>query len=131
MIKYITIVCLYCLVMVSAKAYAVDPSITPETTINCAVPTEREDNTPLVAGEITEIRFYASAIQGVYSGVPTNTTNGVCQWVIDNTAQAGGVLYIVVTAVDSDDRESSYSIEKEHLIKVKLPGKAPTWLPDS
>jgi hypothetical protein len=117
--------------MVSAKAHAIDPNITPETTINCALPTLRENNEPLLPGEIVEIRFYTSLVSGNYTSTPANTTTGICQWVIDNTAQPEGTLYIVVTAVDNDGRESKHSLEKEHVIAVKLPPASPTWLEDS
>ena len=125
----LSVAALLCLcLMVKSAVAAVDPLIEPTTTLNCALPTEREDGTPLVEGEISQIRFYSGNTTGDYS-LPVNTTQGVCQWVIDNTTITdGSTLYIVVTAIDTDGRESVYSPEKTHtVIAVKLP-KAPTWL---
>lgn len=126
--KPITLLLLF---LLSFSAYAVDPLVTPLTTINCALPVDREDNTSISPGKITEIRFYTGTKSGVYD-TAVNTTAGICQWVIDNTTYPSGTtLYIVVTAVDDAGRESAHSTEIVHPILVKLPPKAPVWLPDS
>lgn len=103
----------------------VDPTLEPNVTINCAMPVEREDGTPLALNEIAEVRFYS----GTQSGVYTNTQNSsVCQLVVDATVLADGAYYYVVTAVDTDARESGYSVEKVVTVKRVKPPKSPTWL---
>ena len=110
---------------VSFGAQAVDPKLEPMTEFTCQLPTEREDGTPLVAGEIVEVRFHYGSVSGVYDVVESRT---VCAWVYDNTTNPeDNTLYVVVTAVDSDGRESSYSAEKiQGIYWVKLPNP-PVW----
>jgi len=117
------------LLLISTSAYAVDPDITPVTTINCAMPIEREDGTALALDEIAEVRFYSGTATGSYT-LPMQPNN-VCQKVIDNTALADGDYFYVFTVVDTDSRESKYSAEKVHTVKRVKPPAAGTWLEDS
>ena len=113
------------LLLVSTSVYAVDPVLEPTTEFTCQLPIEREDGTPLVAGEIVELRFHYGSVSGVYNAVESST---VCAWVYDNTTNSSdNNMYLVVTAVDADGRESKYSAEKIHGIYwVKLPNP-PVW----
>ena len=109
----------------SFNAYAVDPKLEPTTTHTCTAPTEREDGTPITTEEIKEFRFYTGSLSGDYQ---QTTPSPVCSWSYDNTLDPSDHnVYIVVTVVDQDGRESRYSTEKVHGVYwVKLPNP-PVW----
>lgn len=111
----------------NAYAYAVDPLIEPTTTINCKMPIEREDGTPLAIDEIAKVTFYTGTSSGVYD-VNNGKTNTICQTVVDNTILSDGTYYKVFTVKDTDGRVSKYSDERIHLVKRLAPPKAGTWL---
>lgn len=109
--KLLTVV----LLLLSFNAFAVDVGLYPTTNYNCVVPTEREDDTPFDwATEGKEIRFYWGTATGDYQNI---VTRPACQWVIDNTAfPANTTIYIVTTAVDTENRESRYNAEVTHVM---------------
>ena len=111
---------------VAAANITVDPSTEPSYTITCTQPIEREDGTPLAIGEIAENRFYVGSSSGDYTDMISNLPP-TCSLTVDATAVADGQYFYVVTAVDTDGRESTYSQEKVVTIQRVKPPKAPTW----
>ena len=90
-------------------------------TISWVNPTQREDGKPLLESEIGEVRVYHGAVSGDYQNqinIPGLNTTAV----IDLPY---GVNYIVMTVVDTADRESQYSTEVIIDIPASLP-KPPT-----
>lgn len=78
-------------------------------TVQWAPATEREDGTPLQINEIIGHRVYFSdGVSGVYPNstwVPMPSTSSIVP------KGAGFDRHAVVTTVDSDNRESAYSVE--------------------
>lgn len=102
----------------------VDPNITPTAVLSCTLPIEREDGTALAINEIATINFYAGTTVGDY----TDTIGMLsCSMSIDVTALTDAPYYYVVTAVDTDGRESVHSPMYTLTVKRVKPPRAPTW----
>ncbi len=115
---------------VSAYADTVDPLQQPLSNLNCAYPTERENNDPLDwATEGGTINWYYGFASGAYEFGPVNTT--ACQWVVDNKLFAGKTLYATATATDKQGRVSIYSKTEwvHEVLPIALPPKPPAALP--
>jgi len=103
---------------VLADSITVDPNIKPEQIINCTLPTEREDNTPLDVSEILNINWYIGTTSGDYiEKIPTE----ICQIILDVTQYPDGKYYIAATTIDTDFRESVFSIESDMTVKRQTP----------
>jgi len=107
-------------------AETIDPSITPTKTLNCDMPVERTDGTPLALNEIAQIRFYVSTDQATWQQAGTNT---VCLQVYDLSDVADGTYWYTADAVDTEGRESIKSPQAAELIVKRLsPPASPTGL---
>ena len=104
---------LLALLLISSSAIA--------STITWVNPTQREDGKPLTESEIAGYRVYHGAVSGDYQN-QINITGLKTTAVIDLPY---GVNYIVMTVVDTQDRESLYSTEVIIDIPASLP-KPPT-----
>ena len=104
----------------------VDPTIESSYTLSCTQPIAREDNTPLAFGEIAQNTFYVGTATGNYTDTIPNLPP-TCSLTVDATAVADGNYYYVVTVVDTDGRESTYSQEIVVTVKRVKPPNAPTW----
>ena len=102
----------------------VDPVITPTAILSCQLPVEREDGTPLAVNEIATINFYAGTTIGDYTDTIGMTS---CSMSIDITKLVDAPYYYVVTAVDTDGRESMYSPMYTLTVKRVKPPSAPSW----
>jgi fibronectin type 3 domain-containing protein len=92
----------------SGSSGSAPPEILNILGITWTEPVEREDVTPLSPSEIAGYRMYYGSESGDYQNqldIDAGTTNAE---VIDLLA---GTYYVVVTAVDTDGRESLYSSE--------------------
>lgn len=77
--------------------------------LNWTAPFEREDVTALSPAEIAGYRIYYGTGSGDYTNqIDVDDGSAVQAQVMDISA---GTYYVVVTAVDTDGRESSYSSE--------------------
>lgn len=103
----------------------IDPLITPTATLSCTLPIEREDGTPIAEDEIATINFYAGTTAGDYTDTVGMTS---CSMSIDVTLLTDAPYYYVVTAVDTDGRESMYSPMYTLTVKRVKPPKAPSGL---
>ena len=88
-------------------------------------PVQREDGAPFdIAAELEGFNVYCGTASGDY--VNTYTFTGyqlpVTEWAVD---LPNGVSYCVVTAVDNDGRESTYSQEVTIAMSGKYPPLAP------
>jgi hypothetical protein len=76
--------------------------------LSWTVPTEREDTTPLLISEIAGYRVYYGSVAGDYQNqVDVDSSLNVAQV----PALPSGTYYVVVTAIDTEGRESLYSPE--------------------
>ena len=99
---------------VSVGAYAVpsspapiDPSLYKDSTINCAMPTEREDGTPITPDEIAGVIFYWGNAPGDYQ--MGSLLQSACQYTHPNIANT--TTYFVGVVKDTEGRTSRYSEE--------------------
>lgn len=97
------------LVLISSvlKAAPIDPGMYPDSTINCTMPTEREDGTPLSPDEIAGIKWYWGNAPGDYQ-MSSPDLIPVCQYTHPNIPNT--TTYFVGTVIDTDGRESRYSM---------------------
>jgi hypothetical protein len=84
-----------------------DPVVgTGVATVNWMPPTEKTDDSALT--NLAGYKIYYGTSFGVYSNVITINNAGLTSYVIENLP-AGNTYYFVVTAFDSNGRESSFS----------------------
>ena len=87
---------------------ASNPLVLAILSLSWVPPSEREDNTPISMAEISGYRIYYGTTQGYYpnqidvNGAYTNDTE---------ISLVPGTYYAVVTTVDTDGLESTYSEE--------------------
>lgn len=89
------------LTLLTFNAYAQD------TLIQWMPPTEREDNT-LLGGDLAGFNIYYGNSSGVYSSNVNIPNPSISSYTLNLDS---GVYYAVITAYDSDGRESIYSSE--------------------
>ena len=77
--------------------------------LSWVAPVEREDGAGLSPSEIAGFRVYYGTKPGVYSNTIDIKDHTTTQTTLADLPS--GTYYIVVTAVDTDGRESSYSTE--------------------
>ena len=82
----------------------------PIPTINWVAPSEREDGTPILLSEIAGYRIYYGTSVGEYSN-PINILDSTATAAELDSLSLSGSYYIVITTVDLDGRESSFSKE--------------------
>lgn len=75
--------------------------------ISWDVPQIREDGTPLAITDIREYRIYYGMEEGEYNDIQSVTNSTLLDTVISGLAP--GTYYVVVTAIDNEGRESSFS----------------------
>ncbi len=113
----------------NVSAVVVDPAITPSATIVCAYPIAREDGTPIAISEIATIMFYVGRLTGDYQDqVASAVPIPGCKLAIDVTKVLDGDYFYVMTAIDTDGRESSYSSEITLTVKRIAKPNPPTGL---
>ena len=114
---------LWALLFVSITSYAAVVEFSGVT------PTEREDNTPLGLSEIAGFNIYCGATIGDYqeSIYIEGATLPDTVWQVD---KANGTHYCVVTTVDIDGRESTYSEMVTVVVESKALPKPPTIAPN-
>ena len=77
--------------------------------LSWVAPSEREDGTALVLSEIVGFRIYYGTVPGDYQNhLDVNDSSAVQAQV---AGVPSGTYYVVVTTVDANGRESSYSNE--------------------
>ena len=80
-----------------------------EITLSWVAPVEREDGTPISMAEIAGYRVHIGPSQGNYTNQIDINDSNTMQATLSNLP--AGVYYIVVTAFDTDGRESAFSQE--------------------
>ncbi len=81
--------------------------------LSWVAPAEREDTTALSLSEVTGYKIYYSTTQGQYSSSVTINNSTAAGYTFTNFSS--GTYYFVMTTIDTDGRESTYSAE---VIKV-------------
>ncbi|NOQ88882.1 MAG: hypothetical protein GQ550_08150 [Gammaproteobacteria bacterium] len=77
--------------------------------LSWVAPSEREDGTALALSEIAGFRIYYGTVSGDYQNhLDVNDSSAVQAQV---AGVPSGTYYVVLTTVDADGRESSYSNE--------------------
>ena len=96
---------------VFANELTFDPNIAGQTTltITCNYPIEREDGTALAINEIAKVNFFVEK-DGVGGYLPAGENTTACKQVYDLSPVPDGVYVYVVTAVDTEGRESQHSL---------------------
>ena len=126
--------------LAAPKAFAegpvVDPGQNSTYTVSCADPIEREDNTPLAAGEIANREFWVSTDKLTWQ--PAGNNSAACRQVYDLSQVADGQYYYTVSAVDTDGRKSMLAVDNPDnsggggyvaiVVKRIRPPKSPTGL---
>ncbi len=77
-------------------------------------PSERDDGTSISMAEISGYRIYYGTTQGTYTEQIDVNDGNVDQATLDNLTS--GTYYLVLTTVDIDGRESTYSDEVVRII---------------
>ncbi len=77
--------------------------------LSWVAPAEREDTTALSLSEIAGYKIYYSTTQGQYSSSVTINDSTAVGYTFTNFSS--GTYYFVVTTIDTDGRESTYSAE--------------------
>ena len=95
-----------------ANEVTLDPTQAGQTalTVTCDYPIEREDGTPLAINEIAKVAFHVEK-NGAGGYVPAGENMSACRQVYDMSQVPDGVYVYVVTAIDTDGRESLFSTE--------------------
>ena len=75
--------------------------------LSWVAPVEREDGTPITMAEIAGYRVYFGLNEGVYTNEVDVHGSDTMQVTLDRLP--AGTYYIVVTTIDMDGRESSFS----------------------
>ena len=83
----------------------------PAAILSWVAPAERTDNSSLSMAEIAGYRIYYGSAQGNYSEHVVINDAYVDEYNLGNIDLPAGTYYAVMTTVDSDGRESSYSQE--------------------
>ena len=84
--------------------------------LSWVAPSEREDGTGLSPSEIAGFRIYYGAKSGDYSNTVNIDDHTATQAVL--AGLPSGTYFVVVTAVDVDGRESTYSDEVEVVVTL-------------
>lgn len=123
MIKLFLLIALlsHCAIVVAVE---VNPNVEPQKVLNCTLPLEYTDGTPIQAGDITEVRLHRSQTDG--SGYSQVQSGSECRFVVDTTVLTG-TQYYVATVMTSIHGESGYSNQEVLDIVIKAPN-APTQL---
>jgi len=90
------------LLLVSMEVFA-------SVTLSWVPPTEREDGTPLLDNEICCYRIYWGTTPGNY--INQIDIDGAVDSYSDITEFPPNIIYLVLTTIDTDGRESMYSSE--------------------
>ncbi len=95
---------------VLANSLSFDPNIPGNSTltITCEYPIAREDGTKLDINEIATVKFFVEK-NGVGGYLPAGENATACRQVYDMSQVPDGAYVYVVTAVDTDGRESQFS----------------------
>lgn len=113
----------------NANELTFDPTLPGQKTltITCDFNLMREDNTPMVIGEIAYASYYISTNNGPFINANVNTPT--CRQVFDMTQLADAKYIYAVTETDTDGRESVHSLELVTALvkRLSLP-KSPTGL---
>jgi len=88
-----------------------DSAATATSVVTWVAPAEREDNSPLSMAEIAAYRIYYGDTQGDYQNQYEITDAYDNDLAPAELGLPAGVYYVVITTVDSDGRESTYSEE--------------------
>ena len=91
-----------------------------EAIINWTPPTQREDGTPVSISEIAEYHIYYGKDQGDYQETKVVSGGGALGGTVSGL-DSGGTWYFVVTAVDTEGRESLYSKEVVKELPLEKP----------
>ena len=99
-----------------------------DTSISWIAPVEREDNTSFTENEISEFKVYYGTVSGDYQNnvtVKRANIDTATPLNLTITLPTGFTYYFVVTTVDLDGRESTYSKEVSIPLDHENP-KSPT-----
>ena len=96
-------------VVLSLAACSVEESAGDAQALSWTAPSEREDNSALSLSEIASFRIYYGTKAGDYQNQIEINDSSATQGQL--AGLASGTYYVVVTAVDTDGRESLYSSE--------------------
>jgi len=97
------------------KAAPIDPGIYKDSTINCVMPTEREDGTALTPEEIAGVIFYWGNASGDYQ--MSSGLQPACQYTHPNIPNT--TTYFVGVVEDTEGRQSVYSTPE---VKLEVGG---------
>jgi hypothetical protein len=95
------------LLSVTVNSEVIDPGLYKDSTINCTMPTEREDGTPITPAEIAGVIFYWGNSAGDYQ--MSSTLQPACQYIHPNIPNT--TTYFVGVVEDTEGRMSRYSEE--------------------
>ena len=97
--------------IISGGSGSTGNTTSPAAILSWVAPAERTDNSSLSMAEIDGYRIYYGAAKGSYSQHVVIDDAYIDEYNLGNINLPAGTYYAVMTTVDSDGRESSYSQE--------------------